>query len=138
MYVPLFAVASDSGSDKEPRFKVPLLEPAIEEELVEFFIANPIFYDKSLMDFKDQKKKDALMEDAAKKAGLTVDMLRCVLYACNSLIIISIYVYDMTIICYRTWYRSQRTSYSRLIRTKSGQRRRPFTCRQKWILDKFG
>lgn len=47
------------------------LTPQEEQELAEFYEENFCFYDKSLSDFKNSKKKDRLLQEKAGTMNLT-------------------------------------------------------------------
>lgn len=47
------------------------LTPQEEQELAEFYEENFRFYDKSLSDFKNSKKKDRLLQEKAGTMNLT-------------------------------------------------------------------
>lgn len=60
--------------EEEPRKKSKMtcqLSNEQEEELVEWFSAHPIFYDKSKRDFKDRGRREQLLEGKARELGLT-------------------------------------------------------------------
>ena len=52
----------------------------MEEELVEFFEGNPIFYDQQRSDFKNRSKRDKLLQDKllqdkSNELGMSMNML---------------------------------------------------------------
>ena len=44
---------------------------ALEQDLVEFFTAHPVFYDQMLKEFKNHLKKDCLLDDKGMELGMT-------------------------------------------------------------------
>ena len=52
--------SEDDGEEDYLKTKVSQLQPAVEQELADFYEGNPIFYDKSRSDFKNWKKKERL------------------------------------------------------------------------------
>ena len=47
------------------------LTPEQEDELLEWFKANPIFYDQSRRDFKEKRKRDRLLVEKGKEMGIS-------------------------------------------------------------------
>ena len=73
------ATQSDVEDDEEedgapPRKKINISEQLTmdqEQQLVEFFAANPLFYDQMLKEFKDRSKKDRLLIEMDANLGMT-------------------------------------------------------------------
>ena len=73
------ATQSDAEDDDEedgdpPRKKINISEQLTmdqEQQLVEFFAANPLFYDRMLKEFKDQSKKDHLLTEMGADLDMT-------------------------------------------------------------------
>jgi len=84
----------------------------MEEELVEFFESNPIFYDQRRTDFKNRSKRDRLLQDKGDELGVSMNTIM-------------------------TWFRNMRTIYGKLKKKKSGQSAKALTARQQWTHDKF-
>ena len=80
--------------------------------LVNWIKDNPIFYDKGLSDYRKTLNKRELWAKKAAEMGLTVDQIQ-------------------------TWYKSNRTRYGKLIKTKSGQGQQRITQRGEWVLKSF-
>jgi len=51
-------VEAEAGNNDESR-----ITAGMEEELVEFFESNPIFYDQRRSDFKNRSKRDRLLQE---------------------------------------------------------------------------
>ncbi|KAK4320402.1 hypothetical protein Pmani_008711 [Petrolisthes manimaculis] len=108
---------TESDDDEDwPRKKSKIscqLSPKQEEELVEWFSAHPIFYDRSERDFnKNKGKREVLLEGKAKEMGITGMVIW-------------------------TWFKSMRTIYGKLKKQKFGQVKKPLTSRAKWTIDSF-
>ena len=84
----------------------------MEDELVDWFEAHPIFFDQSTSEFKNRAKRDNLLAQKAEELGVT----RSTLW---------------------TWLTNMRTVFGRLKKKKSGQNDKPLTARQKFIRDRF-
>ena len=56
---------SEDNEEDYLKTKAPQFQPAVEQELADFYEGNPIFYDKSRSDFKNSKKKDHLLQEQA-------------------------------------------------------------------------
>ena len=72
------ATQSDEDDDEEDgvpsRKKINVSEIMIkdqEQQLVEFFASNPLFYDQTLKEFKDWSKKDRLLAEVGADLGMT-------------------------------------------------------------------
>ena len=64
----------DDDNGALPRKKINVSEQLTtdqEQELVEFFAAHPLFYDRSLKVFKDRSKKDRLLDQKGTELGMT-------------------------------------------------------------------
>ena len=73
------ATQSDAEDDDEedgapPRKKINVSEQFTmdqEQQPIEFFAANPLFYDQTLKEFKDRCKKDRLLTEMGTDLGMT-------------------------------------------------------------------
>ena len=74
---------------------------------------NELLYNKKLNAYKNYSKKDVLWESKAATMEEDVQMLK-------------------------TWYRSIRTRFTRLMHKKSGDRASEMTERDRWICANFG
>jgi len=85
-----------------------------EDQLVDWFRDNSLFYDKTCPDYKNSQKKERLVSDISNRLGLSV---ASVLH----------------------WKTSMRTQYGKVKnkRSKSGQATQPPTPRQQWTLRSF-
>ncbi|XP_060758189.1 uncharacterized protein LOC132868911 isoform X3 [Neoarius graeffei] len=83
-----------------------------EEELVEWYISHPEMYDHNNKNYKRSDKKNKLLQEKAKEMGL---MVRDIV----------------------TWFKTQRTAFTRLKSGKNGQAKHPLTHRAQWVQDKF-
>ena len=63
--------SEDKTGEATSQSTVPELGPGIEEELAEFYEENPLYYDKSRSDVKNQKKKDCLLQEKLDSPNLT-------------------------------------------------------------------
>ena len=68
--------SEDNREENYLKTKVPQLQPAVEQELADFYERNPIFYDKSRSDFKISKKKERLLQEQAAALNLTDECSR--------------------------------------------------------------
>ena len=97
---------------KKPRKPNLQMDEAMEEEVSDWLIDNPVLYSKGLRDYKDTFKKQRLWEKKAAELNLEPSILQ-------------------------TWYKSMRTRLSKLTKSKSGDGSREMTDRDKWILTRF-
>ena len=113
----LGATAREDTSDEQgqdARGKGVQFNRRMEGEIVEWLQANPLLYDRGHTDYKSRHKKDRVMEEEAKRLGVTKDQLS-------------------------RWIHTKRTRYGKLTKKieKSGSGRVPLTDLDRWILDKF-
>lgn len=71
-------IEGDDGEEeprKKPKMQTYQMTDEQEEDLVEWFAAHPIFYDRSKHDFKNRSRRQQLLEDKGKELGLTGEWL---------------------------------------------------------------
>ena len=101
-----------SKKKRNTRKEPVILDEKVEDDLVEWIKNSPMFYDKSLNSYKCVKHKKDLWAKKAEEVGLDPDQLD-------------------------TWYKTARTAYGKLTKTKSGQGAEKHTERENWFLTKF-
>ena len=106
-----------SNHRHQPIFETGLTEE-IEIKLIEFFKENPCLFDKSNEQHKRRDIKDRILSEKAEELrGLG-------LRPCNPEVL-------------RRWFRSQRTSYNRVISKKSGDGAKRLTSKDLWLKERF-
>ena len=92
-----FLLSQQSHRPREPRKKAkpPLLMTEQEDDMVEWLKENHCLFNKKLNDYKNCEKKTRLWKENAEKIQVEVSMLK-------------------------TWFKSMRTRYRKLNKSKSG------------------
>ena len=101
----------DFPSTKRRKEKVKLYEEQ-EEDILNWYMGNEMFYNQSKREFKDRAKKDQMISEKAKEMHIAFEDLK-------------------------GWLTSMQMMFGKLSRKKSGSATHPPTACQQWILDKF-